>query len=215
MPDHTRLFMSAARVSLITIAAIILSSGGAPPAQSAQSTREARRGDADVRPRTSRESGASRDPGRLVYQPPLRPRTQLPSYQEVAEEFRQLQLRNQSLSQATGRGASLDYALIRAEAAEVKKRASRLKAYLRLPELGKDRKFEEGGQITSPEGLMSAAASLNALVKSFVWNPVFQRPGVVDLELSSKASHDLEGIIRLSEQIRRRAEGLGNVAAKK
>jgi hypothetical protein len=210
MPNHIRLFVIAARATFVTIVAITLSSWGAPPAQSAQSTREARRRDMDVRPRMP-----PRDMGSVWQQPTPRPRRQLPAYQDVAEEFRQLQLRNYRLSQAAGRGASLDYALIRAEAAEVKKRASRLKAYLLLPELGRDQKFDEGGQITSPAELMAAAASLNVLVKSFVWNPVFQRPGVVDMELSSKASHDLEGIIRLSDQIRRRAEGLGNVAAKK
>ena len=69
-------------------------------------------------------------------------------------------------------------------------------------------------EIVSSEELTSAAASLNALVNSFVWNPVFQRPGVIDLELSAKASRDLEGIIRLSEQIRRSAEGLGKVAGR-
>jgi hypothetical protein len=52
-------------------------------------------------------------------------------------------------------------------------------------------------------------------VNSFVWNPVFQRPGVIDLELSSKASHDLEQIIRLSERIRRGAADLGKGAGKK
>jgi len=67
----------------------------------------------------------------------------------------------------------------------------------------------------SAEGLRSAAASLDSLVKGFVWNPVFRRPDVVDLEQSSRAGRDLAGIITLSERIRKCAEDLGRGVAKK
>ena len=208
MPDHIRIFVTAARASLV-IAAFILLPPFAPRVQATQNTRDARRIETETaKPR------ALRDLEKLLYTPPPRPRRIRPSYKEVAEDFKQLQLRNYSLSQAAGVGAQFDYARIRVEAAEVKKRASRLKTSLLLPEPNRDQKVDGGEEIASTEGLTSAAASLNALVNSFVWNPVFQRPGVVDLELSSKASRDLEGIIRLSEQIRRSAEGLSKVARK-
>src|SRR5688500_11344952 len=208
MPYRIRTFGIAARASLIT-AVIILSPSVAPRAQSTPGARGARRVETDASPR------APRDLDRLVYKPPPRPRRVRPSFQEVAEDFKQLQLRNYSLSQAVGRGAQLDYTRIRAEAAEVKRRALRLKESLLLPETNGEREPEVGAEIASPEGLKSAAASLNAVVNSFVWNPVFQSPGVIDLEKSSKAGGDLEEIIRLSEQIRRRAEGFGKSASKK
>jgi hypothetical protein len=201
MTNRIRPFRIAARASLL--AAVMFSSPAATRVQSAQGSRGVRRIETDTSP------GPPRGLERLVYTPPPRPRRARPSYQEVAEDFKQLQLRNYSLSQTAGRGAPLDYGRIRTEAAEVKKRASRLMKNLLLPEPNEDPKAAEGVEIVSPEGLAAAAASLDALVNSFVWNPVFQRPGVVDLELSSKASRDLAAIIRLSEQIRRRAEGFG------
>lgn len=208
MPDSIRIFVRAARASLVT-AVILLLPPAAPSARSAQSARGARRIETEtVQQRPLKEFE------RPWYKPPPRPRRIRPSFQEVSEDFKQLQLRNYSLSQAAGRGAPLDFARIKAEAAEVKKRASRLKESLLLPEPNQD--TESGGSqgAASPEGLTAAAASLDALVNSFVWNPVFRRPGVVDLELSSKAGRDLEGIIRLSERIRRGADGLGKVARK-
>jgi hypothetical protein len=207
MTHHLRTFGIAARVSLIT-AVMYSSSPVAPRAQSSQSSRGARRIETDSSP------GPPRGLERLVYTPPPSPRRARPSYQEVAEDFKQLQLRNYNLSQAASRGAPLDYARIRTEAAEVKKRASRLRKYLLLPQPNDDLKTDEGEGIVSPEGLTAAAASLDALVNSFVWNPVFQQPGVINLELSSKASRDLEAIIRLSEQIRRSAENFGKGASK-
>ncbi|HEV2764845.1 MAG TPA: hypothetical protein VGV38_17825, partial [Pyrinomonadaceae bacterium] len=65
-----------------------------------------------------------------------------------------------------------------------------------------------------PEGLKPAVAALDALVNSFVWNPVFRQPDVVDLEQSSKAGRELAEIIALSERIRKCVEGLGETAAK-
>jgi hypothetical protein len=210
MPDHVRLLRNAARASLVAAAVtIMLSSPDATRAQSSQSARDARRIDMEMRQRSLR------DLEKLLHKPDAKAPDKRPLYRDVAEDFKQLQLRNYNLSQAAGRGAPLDYALIRAEAAEVKKRAARLRLYLSLPQPDEDRKRDKGEEEATPEGLTSAAASLDALVNSFVWNPVFQRPDVIDLEQSSKASRELEEIIRLSDQIRRRAEGLGKVAAKK
>jgi hypothetical protein len=46
-----------------------------------------------------------------------------------------LQLVNHSLAGAVAEGVALDYELIKKHAAEVSKRASRLKTYLSLPEV--------------------------------------------------------------------------------
>ena len=158
---------------------------------------------------------ALRDLEKLKRRPPAKAADTRPAYRDVAEDFEQLQLRNYNLSGAAIQGAPLDYARIREEAAEVRKRASRLKGYFSLPELDKGQKQNKGGAILTPEGLRMAVASLDALVNSFVWNPVFQRPGVVDMEQSAKARRDLEEIISLSERIRGCAEALGKDAGKK
>ena len=135
----------------------------------------------------------------------------------MAEEFKQLQLVNYSLAGAADPKAPLDYERVRKDSAEVRKHASRLKAYLSLPEAGPEVKREKGAGIRTPEALRAALARLDALVNSFAWNPVFQRPGVVDLEQSTKAGRDLAGILALSDLIRKSAEELikdGRAAAK-
>jgi hypothetical protein len=138
-----------------------------------------------------------------------------PVYNEVAEEFKQLQLVNYSLSGAADPKTPLDFARVRKESAEVRKRAARLKGYLSLPEAEESRKQEKAPEIQTPEALRAAVGRLDALVNSFAWNPVFRKPDVVDLEQSTKASRDLAGILSLSERIRKSAEELGRSVAKK
>ena len=201
MPDHTRRLRLLACATLPVFALIVLS----PVASRAQrdpGVRVARRGDMQMRQRVLWDLERLKNP-----RPTPMPNTR-PTYREVAEEFRQLQLVNYSLAGAAERNVPLDYARVRKESGEVKKRASRLKEYLLLPEVEGAQRQGKGGEVLTPEALRSAVTVLNALVNSFVWNPVFQRPDVVDLEQSSKASRDLAGIISLSGQIRNTAEEL-------
>jgi hypothetical protein len=136
------------------------------------------------------------------------------SYRDASREFERLQLANRSLAGLVGRDTVTDYARVRKEAAEVNKSASRLKDYLSLP------KPDDGGKQKTAEPLglhelKTAVASLDARVKEFVWNPVLHESGVVDSEKSTQASRDLEGIISLSERIRKCAEGLLKNSVKK
>lgn len=179
-------------------------------AQTSQSARDARRADMDIRQR------ALRDLEKLNDRPPKKAADRRPAYRDVAADFEQLQLKNYSLSQAALPTGELDYERIREDAAEVRKRALRLRGYLSLPDAGGGQKQnKEGAELLAPGGLAAAVASLDALVNSFAWNPVFRRPDVVDLKQSTKARLDLEGIIRLSEQIRKCADGLIKGAGKK
>jgi hypothetical protein len=127
-------------------------------------------------------------------------------YQQIREDFEQLQILNYNLSGQLY--AALDYEEAGKEASEIKKRAERLKLNLALPESGGDEKSKKSADEFSDVELKRAISSLDALVKSFVANPVFQQPGVVDMNNSGKAEKDLEEIIRLSERIHKYAEGI-------
>ena len=207
MPEHIR------RLKLATVAALafIALSPAAARAQSSQAARDrdARRLDMEMRQRTLR------DLDKNINKRPARVPDARPVFNEVAEEFKQLQLVNYSLAGVTDPKVPLDYARVRKESAEVRKRAARLKSYLSLPEVGADEKQEKAAEIQTPEALRAAVGRLDALVNSFAWNPVFQKPDVVDLEQSAKASRDLAGILSLSELIRKSAEELGRSVAKK
>lgn len=205
MPHHTR------RLGLYAFAAVafVALAPAAAPAQSSPSARDARRADMLMRER------ALRDLDRLKERGPAKPPDPRPAYQEVAEEFKQLQLVNYSLAGVADPKVPLDFARVRKESGEVRKRAARLKGYLSLPEAEDAKRQERAAEIETPEALRAAVVRLDGLVNSFAWNPIFQRPGVVDLEQSTKASRDLAGIISLSEQIRKSAEELGKGISKK
>jgi len=207
MPEHIR------RLKLATVAALafIALSPAAARAQSSQAARDrdARRLDMEMRQRTLR------DLDKNINKRPARVPDARPVFNEVAEEFKQLQLVNYSLAGVADPKVQLDYARVRKESAEIRKRAARLKSYLSLPEVGADEKQEKAAEIETPEALRAAVGRLDALVNSFAWNPVFQQPDVVDLEQSTKAGRDLAGILSLSERIRKSAEELGRSVAKK
>jgi len=208
MPDHTRRLKLAALAALAFIA-LSPAAARAQSAQTAQAARDARRMEMEMRQRTLR------DLDKMINKKRAKAPDARPAYDEVAEEFKQLQLVNYSLSGAADPKTPLDFARVRKESAEVRKRAARLKGYLSLPEAEDSHKPDEAAEIQTPEALRAAVGRLDALVNSFAWNPVFQKPDVVDLEQSTKAGRDLAGIISLSEQIRRSAEELGKSLAKK
>ena len=200
--------LSAPAHTLLAAVALTLMSPYAPRAQSPQNTRDVRRTEMENRQRALRELDKLND------RPPARAVNKRPLYRDVAEDFKQLQLSNYSLTQAARPDGRLDYALIEKEAAEVGKRASSLKAYLSLPKLEEGSRRDGWEKVITPEGLRSALSSLDTLVRSFVGNPYFRRPDVADLRLTSKASRDLTGIIFLSERVRRCADGLADGAGK-
>ncbi|HEX8921227.1 MAG TPA: hypothetical protein VF766_07095 [Pyrinomonadaceae bacterium] len=145
---------------------------------------------------------------------PSREREERLSYQQLKLDFEQLQVINNNLSTVVDSRAALDYEQIRKDAAEINKRATRLRANFALPELEKDEKpKKESGEFT-PEGLKWALKVLDTLVQSFVYNPIFQQLKVIDVEASRRASRDLEAIISLSERIHKRAEVLNKAARK-
>lgn len=206
MPDHARRLRLRTGAALAAAAfASVLLSPAAAGAQTSQRERDAKLNEMRMR------QLALRDLERLKNPPPPKAPAGRPAYRDVEEDFEQLQRVNYSLAGAAAPGAPLDYASIRKQAAEVRKRAVRLRGYLSLPKVAGEPDKEE--EIRTAEGLRAALASLDALVNSFAWNPAFRRPDIVDLEQSSKASRDLARIIDLSERIRKRAEEFSKPAA--
>jgi hypothetical protein len=205
MKLHFRQISRVATAGMVFAAAVLpLSRPGLSQAQqTATQRRDERRADMEARQRALRSLSASAN------RPPRKQPDTRPTYQQVAGDFQQLQLSNYQLAGTAVSKTGLDYVRIAEDSAEVRRRASRLKSALALPAVKKDEKQKKGGEALTPEGVKAAIASLDALVNSFVWNPVFQKPDVLDAENSAKASRELEDILRLSEEIRRSAETLG------
>lgn len=126
------------------------------------------------------------------------------AWQQIREDFVQLQTASDELQKAVGAGATLDQRLLKDLTVQIKKRAARLKRSLPLP-----------APVDAPDELKSAAEpfevavkTLDAAVIRFAGNPVFKQSLVVDLIGGTQAAGDLEKIISLSENLKKRIAGL-------
>jgi hypothetical protein len=103
----------------------------------------------------------------------------------------------------------LDFKGIAEASSEIRKRAVRLKSTLPLPESENQEQSEQtlkGWNELDQGEVKLALKSMDDLIMSFVNNPIFQKPEIVDVQQSSKAKRDLEVIIKLSGKIKKSAE---------
>lgn len=132
---------------------------------------------------------------------PLTKEDQQLAWIQIREDFRQIQVSHNNLLRTVAANSVLDHKVISSAAAEINKRARRLKSNLSFPEA-------EPRQTTWHEGLQmrTMLSALGGLIIRFVKNPVFEDTGVVDAKDSAQAGRDLQRIIQFSDRIRRSSE---------
>jgi len=128
--------------------------------------------------------------------------------EQVRKDYRAIQELNKRML-LSFLGGSPDYRVISKDAVELGRSAARLKQNLALPPPPEDQKPQQ----TYADGLALAPMLrvLDTRVVSFVNNPFFQNPNVLDMENTNKARRDLEDIISLSRDIRRNASRMQKV----
>jgi hypothetical protein len=129
---------------------------------------------------------------------------------QVKEDFERIQVVRNELVRITSANNALNYKFISDATGEIRKRSNRLKNNLALadPEGGEESK--KNGVELDPEQMKDALLTLCNRIESFVKSSVFETPGVVDVEGSTKANSDLENMIQLSSNIRKNAQRLNN-----
>ena len=167
---------------------------------SAQSVREARRSDIESRQRalwTLEKEAHKRG------QNSRKSSTNTLAYRQFKEDYEALQIASYSLTDLVSL-KTFSYDDVAKQAAEVKKRAARIRTTLVLPEAEKAPKKNE------PEvrDLKAAVTDLESLVQRFATNPMFQELTVLDANHTMNARRDLDDIVKLSESIRKLAEEL-------
>ena len=126
--------------------------------------------------------------------------------EQLNQDFKRIQVIRNDIAHALKIEGVLDYTRVSGQAAELKKRALRMQTYLALRGKEADDK-ESAGQPAYDEGGMKAAlVKLCKRIDSFVANPRFTSPDVVDVDATAKASRDLQEIIALSVAVRGSAE---------
>ncbi len=132
-------------------------------------------------------------------------------FPQVQEDFRRLQIVNNEMMQTVFVAKSLDYRLISTSTEEIKRRALRLRQNLLLPKISRNEESQKFHEVSSPEQLKASLLLLDHSVMSFVTNPLFKLPDMIDPSLAATAQRDLESIIQSSNAIKRNAEKLAKV----
>lgn len=141
---------------------------------------------------------------------PRTPEEQMLSLAEVAEDFKRIQLINNRMMAATMRAVAPDYGSIAGTTGEIRKRAIRIRKNLHLPNVEAEgaAKDSEHKQAQDAAQMKAALLSLDTCIMSFIQNPIFKNPDVIDVEQAARARRDLERIIGRSQVISKDAEKL-------
>ena len=205
VPSTRSLALAAASVALLLSASA--SAAAAPqhaPAPSARRNPDIER----IREQQRREMELRRGGEEVEHTPDER--AVKAAVKQLGEDFRRIQVIRNEMARALVAGGALDHALVSEQVLEVRKRALRMQSYLGL----RDPQAEEGAQHQAAPAAPAGAPLKDALVllckriDSFVANPRFKSPGVVDVEANARAGRDLREIISLSDAVREGASRL-------
>lgn len=126
---------------------------------------------------------------------------------QVRHDFESLQSDYNQIVLAMASKKGFNYDSISGAVTEVKKCSTRLKDSLSLPRPKDDKAQEAGSEAVTGE-IEELLMTLRKHLYSFLTNPLFEAPAVLDVEQAGKASRDLERIIELSKSIEKSRDKL-------
>jgi hypothetical protein len=147
---------------------------------------------------TAAGSPASSDSGRHALMKQLR------------DDFKSIQDVNNKMMAAVWEREEPDYGRVSEMISEINARATRLKSNLSLPERDGPKQERKGLIISSRKEFRSALLIMDRSIMSFVNNPIFQNPNVVEVDQATQASQDLGHVIALSATLRKISANLKN-----
>ena len=130
--------------------------------------------------------------------------------EQIKKDFLRIQVIKNEMMYAISINNAFDYKRISDTAAEIKKLANRLKINLALSKPEDSEKNRSRENAPDSAQLKASLLTLDNSIESFVTNPLFQQH-IIDIQLATKASRDLESIIEISGSIKKRAERLSKI----
>lgn len=125
---------------------------------------------------------------------------------DIRKDFAEIQSLNNQLIFATAAPNLLNYKYISDSVGRMKTLAVRLNSNLGL---GRSQVEVETPEIEYSDSVLRASLiSLHRFVAKFVDNPIFKERGVFDITENRKAKQDVDGIISLSDHIKRITRGM-------
>jgi hypothetical protein len=130
---------------------------------------------------------------------------QISLFTQIRDDFTRLQTINNEMMQTVFVQRNDDRRLIAVATAEINKRAVRLSENLVLPET--DEKIEnlKPDETQNSNALPAGLLLLDRYIMSFVSNPLFKQPNIIESQNALKARSDLTSIIRLSDQLKKKS----------
>jgi hypothetical protein len=122
---------------------------------------------------------------------------------QIREDFKELQaLNNKMMAEAWAKPA-LDYSFVSDMVNRIRGKASRLKLNLNLPQPPDTDQPLSDKPIGNAGDFRAALMVLDRTIMSFVSNPIFQKPNMIEIKQGTEARRDLETVIDLTEDLRR------------
>ncbi len=131
---------------------------------------------------------------------------------QVEQDFKRILTLHNEFAQSLSDGRQLDYNSVSEAAGEIKKRASRLLNTLALPKSDSDEQNQEKGLPFNERQLRDALIKLCRHIESFVTNPIIATPGTIDAKQLTRARRDLEGVIEISDHLKKAVDKLKKTA---
>ena len=135
-------------------------------------------------------------------------------FPQINEDFQRIQVIHNEIVRLLQSEKGLNYDRLAELTDDMKKRSSRLRNNLALPEPEKTNTHPTHTEKIDDVHMKKTIVALHDLVVSFVANPIFKNLGVVDAKVMDDARENLDQIIGISDEIKREAKMLGRSASK-
>ena len=131
---------------------------------------------------------------------------------QIKEDFKSIQSLNNTMMAKAWSREELDYDYISDKVSQIRAKAVRLKTNLSLPEAEDVEKKQLDSMVTGVKEFRAALLLLDRSIMSFVTNPLFKEGNVVEVNLATKASRDLETVVQLTNRIKKAASALNKMS---
>jgi hypothetical protein len=132
---------------------------------------------------------------------------------QMRDDFKSIQEINNRMMASTWSQEQIDYLHTATMIADINERATRLKSNLGLPD--GDKAPDSHVTVTDAKQFKSVLLLMDRTLMNFVKNPIFQDRSVVEVDLATRASTDLDTVIRLSASLKKIAGNLKNSTAQR
>lgn len=134
-------------------------------------------------------------------------------FPQINEDFQRVQVIHNELVRMLQSNKTLDYGRLADLSADLKKRGTRLRENLVLPQAEEADQQTKRPDVVDDQHVRKDIVSLHDLVVSFVGSPLFKNLGVIDAKILDQATGNLDKIIDLSDELKREAKLLNKKGA--